>query len=94
VRYILEEHKIVTATKQTRNVDPRILLLNSIDTADETLTLRLALNIYDDDLFFYLFANSQWDSIYSSKHLVDIFAYLTFIGKYDIMARVLRSSTA
>lgn len=43
-----------------------MILLNDIDqTNDETLTLRLALNSYDTDLFFYLFTNSQWDSMYS-----------------------------
>jgi hypothetical protein len=95
VRYILEEHKTITATKQTRNVDPRIILLNTIDAADETLTLRLALtNIYDTEVFFYLFTNPQWDSIYTSKHLLDLLAYLVFTGKYEIMAPLLRSSTA
>ncbi len=93
VRYILEEHKIVTATKQTRNVDPRMILLNTIDPSDETLTLRLAA-MADVDLFFYLFTNPQWDSIYASKHLLDILAFFIYIGRYDLLAPVLRSSTA
>lgn len=95
MRYILEEHKIVTATKQTRRVDPRIILLNTIDVADETLTLRLCLtNIYDTELFFYLFTSPEWDSIYTSKNLLDILAYLVYSGKFELMAPVLRSTTA
>ena len=48
----------------------------------------------DLDLFFYLFTNPQWDSIYSSKHLLDILAFFIYIGRYDLLAPVLRSSTA
>jgi hypothetical protein len=93
VRYILEEHKIVTATKQTRNVDPRIILLNTIDTSDETLSLRLAAMV-DIDLFYYLFTNPQWDSIYTSRHLFDLISFFIFIGRYEYLAPLLRSTTA
>ncbi|MFS8159950.1 MAG: hypothetical protein ACMG6E_07015 [Candidatus Roizmanbacteria bacterium] len=89
----MEEHKIVTATKQTRSVDPRMILLNSIDQSDETLSLRLAA-IVDFDLFYYLFTSPQWDSIYTSKHLLDILAFFMYIGRYDLIAPVLRTSTA
>jgi len=93
VRYILEEHKIVTATKLTRNVDPRIILLNTIDPQDETLTLRLAAMV-DIDLFYYLFTSPQWDSIFTSRHLLDIVAFFILIGRYEYLAPLLRSTTA
>lgn len=93
MRYILEEHKIVTATKLTRSVDPRIILLNTIDPQDETLTLRLAAMV-DIDLFYYLFTSPQWDSIYTSRHLLDLVSFFIFIGRYEYLAPLLRSTTA
>jgi hypothetical protein len=43
VDYILEEHKIISASRQAVKVNPRILIHNCLDENDETLTMRLAI---------------------------------------------------
>jgi hypothetical protein len=43
VKYILFEQRIFSNTKQTRNVDPRMILMNHDVEDDESFTLRLAI---------------------------------------------------
>ena len=49
VKYILTDHKINTTTRQAKSVDPRIIVTDQED--DETLTLRLAVNNNNPEIF-------------------------------------------
>lgn len=54
VKFIFEEHKLISITRAAKTIDPRYMTINAKD--EETFTLRLGLQNYDDDVFFYL-----WD---------------------------------
>ena len=60
VRYIFEEHKVITIAKSLKNVDPRYIIVNSFE--DATFTLRLALDNNDTNLFFYLW-NQEFNNV-------------------------------
>jgi hypothetical protein len=47
--YILNDLKVMTASRQTKNIDPRIILMNE---EDETYTLRTAVINEQPDTFF------------------------------------------
>ena len=91
VRYLLKEHQTITSSRQSKLVDPRIILSNSFSEEDETLTLRLALQLQHMNIFQLL-----WDDfffLYTERHLYTIAKYLFSLELYDQLNTFLSSGT-
>jgi hypothetical protein len=69
-------------------LDPRLILLNSVNEIDETLTLRLALDRFDiknnSKIFWYLWS---FPGIYTDHHLLQLIQYLGFLGQDEVLNR-------
>jgi hypothetical protein len=72
VRYILQEHKVMTGAKQSRNVDQRIIQLgHDLKREDEIFTIRLASSKKNASQFFNLFWNT-FPSIWNEHHFLSL----------------------
>jgi hypothetical protein len=92
VKYILIEHKTFSNAKQPRTIDPTIILLNQHDEHDDTLTLRLAIQVNSHDIFKLL-----WDTypqIYTDRHLLLAAKFCFFLPRYFFLEELLTSPTA
>lgn len=87
----MEEHKITTGTKQSRTMDPRVILLNSIYTKDQTLSLRMAHNSTLDSTLLWYFWDTKFSTLYDHYHLLSLVKYFirvnsnqfaTFLNSY------------
>jgi len=73
-------------------VDSRLILVNFSDPEDETLTLRLAIQKNNLDVFGYL-----WDSfshLYGDRHLLTVARFIVYQGREDFAVLLLRSFAA
>lgn len=73
-RYILKENMVLTSTRQLKPTLSRVILLNNDDENDETLTLRLAAQTDNTDLFIFLL--NEFTNLYNDSHLLAIGRYL------------------
>jgi hypothetical protein len=65
--------------------------MNHENEEDESLTLRIAIQYGNIELFMLL-----WDSyplLYTEKHLMDVTRFAIFLRKQDFLLRILTSST-
>lgn len=89
VRYVLEEHKVLSNTRQPKNVDPRIILA---DEEDETFSLRLAIDIRCEGIFEFLW--SWFKHLYDERHLLILLRFIIYTGSYKFIRHLLYSQTA
>ena len=81
----------MTSSRQTKLVDPRMILNNSFSEEDETLTLRLAIQAQNMTIFTFL-----WDEfyhLYTEKHLYIIAKYLIHLERFYSIVPFLNSGT-
>jgi hypothetical protein len=92
VKYIMLEHKIFSNTRQPRNIDPRIIMFNHHDESDDTLTLRMAIQANNLDIFKLL-----WDfypQIYTERHLIMCAQFCFRLQRYHFLVHLLSSPTS
>lgn len=84
VKYIMIENKTYTSnTKELKKIDPRIILLNHIDETDETLTLRLAIQVNNYEIFQLLWNN--YSQIYNERDLYLCTKFCFFLPRYTFL---------
>jgi hypothetical protein len=91
IKYILKEHQVITSSRQTKLVDPRIILNNSYAEEDETLTLRLAINTGNYQIFMFLW--DEFPFLYTERHLYILAKYLLELQLFDQLPSFLNSGT-
>ena len=92
VKYIMLEHKIFSNSRQTRAIDPRIILLNNDMEDDESLTLRFAVQSGNVEIFKLL-----WDcypKLYTESHLMSVARYCIILKRFDLLVHLLASPTS
>ena len=92
VKYLLFEQKIFSNTKQTRNVDPRIILMNHDMEDDESFTLRLAIHSGSIEIFKLLW--DYYPQLYTEKHLLDITRFALYLRRSEFLVPILASPTS
>lgn len=92
VKYILFEHRIFSNTRQTRTMDPRIILLNHDNEDDESLTLRLAIQSGNVELFKILW--DYYPQLYTDKHLLAVARAAIYMRRHDFYLPIIASPTS
>jgi len=91
-KYLLFEHKIFSNTRQTRNLDPRIIILNHDNEDDESFTLRLAVQAGSIEIFKLLW--DYYPQLFTERHLLDVTRYALFMRRFEFLVPILASPTS
>jgi len=80
VKFLLEDYKIFIRGRDSRNVNQRIILTNLIKESDESLTLRIAIDKGNQEIFEYLWSNYAF--LYNMEILSILVRYILH-GQYN-----------